>query len=451
MKINLDRKISDKTATIGVIGLGYVGLPLAVEFAKNGFKVIGIDTNKDKVNQLLLGNSYITDIDKSEINRIINDKRFVPITDYSMIQNMDTISICVPTPLNKSMEPDLTCLNEVVINLKKYIRPQTLIILESTSYPGTTEEIIGHALDSLGYSVGKDYSLCFSPERIDPGNKRYEIRNTPKVIGGVTSKCLELAQLLYGSIIDKIIPVSSPKVAEMSKLLENTFRSINIAFINELALMCDVLDINVWEVIAAASTKPFGFMPFYPGPGIGGHCIPLDPMYLNWKAKSVNFYSRFIELAQKINKEMPKNVVDKIADSLNLSEKCINGAKIMLLGIAYKADTADIRESPSLEVYELLKEKGAILSVNDPYCSVFENKEGCLVNIDTNLEYNKLSMYDCVVLLTAHTSYNYGLIVNNSRIIIDTRNAFSEYKDYKNIVRLGDSLKHYFYGKDEAC
>ncbi|MGC8979105.1 nucleotide sugar dehydrogenase [Caldisericum sp.] len=424
--MNLKTKILNKEAKIGVIGLGYVGLPLAMEFAKNGYKVIGFDTDREKVNALLNGNSYVTDVTSDLIVGVLSERKFLPTYDFGKIQEVDVVIICVPTPLRKTKDPDISYILSALNEIKRNFHKDLLIILESTTYPGTTEELIKKEIEDMGYKVGEDFYLCFSPERVDPGNKKFKIKNTPKVIGGVTPKCLELGYLLYSSIIDYVFPVSSPKVAEMAKLLENTFRAVNIALVNELAMMCDRMGIDIWEVVEAASTKPFGFMAFYPGPGIGGHCIPLDSQYLSWKAKSYNFYSRFIELASDLNDNMPRYVLSKISEALNYSKKCINSSKILILGMSYKKDVDDIRESPSLEIYKLLKEQKAEVEYNDPYVSQFYDENKNLVK-SVSLDYSSLSKYDCVVLCTDHSCYDYDKIFVNSQLIVDTRNAFKDF------------------------
>lgn len=432
---NIER-IEDRTLKVGVLGLGYVGLPLALEFAKAGYETYGIDIDQQKVDTLYNCQSYIHDISNEEVNEVINNT-FFPTSDVAKINELDAVSICVPTPLTKSYQPDMTYIQEACKSIRQYIKKGLIIILESTTYPGTTEELFEKQLHEDGYIAGKDYFLCYSPERVDPANETYNTKNTPKVMGGTTNKCTDIGVLLYDQIIDTLIPVSSPKVAEMSKLLENTFRSVNIAFVNEMALLCDKLGIDIWETIDAAATKPFGFMKFQPGPGIGGHCIPLDPMYLSYKAKESNFYSRFIEVAQEINKSMPSYVINKIGDGLNEITKPIRGSRILLMGMAYKQDTNDVRESPGLEVYELLKEKGAIVDFNDPHADYFYDKYETKV-FSKPLIYESLQDYDCVVLLTNHSVYSYKDIIKNSRLIIDTRNAFKDYDDSK-IVRLGVS------------
>uniref|UniRef100_A0A7C5URY5 Nucleotide sugar dehydrogenase n=1 Tax=candidate division CPR3 bacterium TaxID=2268181 RepID=A0A7C5URY5_UNCC3 len=433
--MRIKEKILKKEAKVGVVGLGYVGLPLALEFARNGYEIIGIDVDKGKISNLLNGVSYVTDVSNESIKEMLSVKKFLPTYDFGKIQEVDVVIICVPTPLRKTKDPDISYILSALNEIKRNFHRDLLIILESTTYPGTTEELVKREIEDMGYKVGEDFYLCFSPERVDPGNKKFRIKNTPKVIGGVTPKCLELGYLLYSSIIDYVFPVSSPKVAEMAKLLENTFREINIALINELAMMCDRMGIDIWEVVEAASTKPFGFMAFYPGPGIGGHCIPLDPQYLSWKAKSYNFYSRFIELASDINSNMPRYVISKIYEALNHFKKCINGSKILILGITYKKDISDIRESPSLEIYNLLKKQKAEVKYNDPYVNEFYNDNGELVK-GIALDYSSLSKYDCVVLCTDHSSYDYEKIFVNSKLIVDTRNAFKNFVGEK-LFRIG--------------
>jgi len=435
--MHLKMKIKNKKAKVGIVGMGYVGLPLALEFARAGFPVTGIDLNEEKVSALNKGESYIMGMDNFQ--DVISLGVFQATTDFHIMSAMDVVCICVPTPLSKNQDPDLTYIRSVVDELKKYMKAETLVILESTTYPGTTDELIGKELAQIGLHAGSDYYLCYSPERVDPGNKQYSIRNTPKVIGGATPKCLELGEMLYASIVDSTVKVTSTRSAEMSKLLENTFRSVNIAFINEIALLCDRLGVSVWEVIQAAATKPFGFMPFYPGPGIGGHCIPLDPMYLSWKAKGENFFSRFIELSQDMNRNMPRYVVQKITDVLNAKGKCINGSKILLLGMAYKPDVNDWRESPSLEVYELLHAKGAKLVANDPFCELIETEGGYAIKPEPVVDKSSLSGYDCMVLLTAHSCYNLLEIANSGVPVLDTRNAFAGLET-PNVVRIGDAM-----------
>ena len=383
-------KIERRSARCGVIGLGYVGLPLALEFARAGFHVTGIDLDERKVESLLEGRSYIVDVKDEEIGEPVRAGRFVPTTDFAVIRDLDTINICVPTPLRKTKDPDLTYIVSAVNEIKQHLRRGQLVILESTTYPGTTEEVVRPALEASGLKAGTDFALAFSPERIDPGNPQYNTRNIPKVVGGVTATCTQVAKRLYEASVDTVVPVSSTEVAEMVKLLENTFRSVNIGLVNEIALMCSALKINVWEVIEAAKTKPFGYMAFYPGPGLGGHCIPIDPFYLSWKAKMSGFDARFIELAGAINESMPRFVVERITDALNQHRKSVRGSRVHVLGVAYKAGVNDIRESPALTVMKILADKGAILSYSDPYVPTvreegFELQRRCFGECDVQL------------------------------------------------------------------
>lgn len=431
---SLMQRIDTKDVTIAVIGLGYVGLPLAVGFAKKNFQVYGYDISEDKVNILKNGNSYIQDVDSSEIKSVMGN--FIPTFDDSVLADADIISVCVPTPLTKYQQPDLTYIISAVNNIKKNFKPGKLLVLESTTYPGTTEEVMLKEFTDMGYKVGEDFFLCFSPERVDPGNEKFNTQNTPKIVGGVTDRCNALGKKYYGSIIKDIITVSSPKVAEMTKLIENTFRSINISFINEMAIMCDKLGIDIWEVIDAAKSKPFGFMAFYPGPGIGGHCIPLDPMYLSWKAKGYNFFSRFIELAQDINKNMPEYVIQRLMRALNNVGRPLNSSKILMLGMSYKPNIDDLRESPGLELFELLRESGAEVFYNDPYVASFRDANGNDV-FSVELTYSDLSNYDCILLTTNHSVYDYRRIYENSKLIFDTRNGFKDIHDPAKIIKLG--------------
>ncbi|NOU55474.1 nucleotide sugar dehydrogenase [Brevibacillus borstelensis] len=435
----LQQKIEAKTAKVGVIGLGYVGLPLAIEMARNGFTVFGIDLDLKKIETLQRGESYIRDVPNDPVDQLVKEGKFIPTTDYRVLKELDAISICVPTPLSENQDPDTSYISRVVDQIKHHIQNGPLITLESTTYPGTTEELIQWELERMGYQVGNDFFLCFSPERVDPGNSRFSTKNTPKVIGGTTERCLALGVQLYGNFIHQIVPVSSTKVAEMSKLLENTFRSINIAFINEMALMCERMGIDVWEVIKASSTKPFGFMSFYPGPGIGGHCIPLDPMYLSWKAKGYRFFSKFIDLAQSINNSMPDHVVYKTSVILNMYAKSIRNSKVLLLGMAYKPDIDDLRESPSLQVYELFKEAGALVDYYDPYAKTFVDQSGKEVR-SVAYDAKAWRSYDCMVLLTNHSVFNYRELAEMGVAILDTRNAFDGIQA-PHLYKLGTSVK----------
>ena len=426
-------KIERRTARCGVIGLGYVGLPLALEFSRVGFRVVGIDLDEGKVQAIRDGRSYIVDVSDEEIARPVREGKFSATTDFSVISELDTINICVPTPLRKTKDPDLTYVVSAVNEIRKYLRPGQLVILESTTYPGTTEEVVRPALEASGLEVGQDFCLAFSPERIDPGNPNFGTRNIPKVVGGVTARCTEVAQHLYEASVDTVVPVSSTQVAEMVKLLENTFRSVNIGLVNEIALMCSALKINVWEVIEAAKTKPFGFMAFYPGPGLGGHCIPIDPFYLSWKAKMNGFDARFIELAGHINESMPRFVVERITDALNQHRKSIRGSRIHVLGVAYKAGVNDIRESPALNVMKILADKGAVLSYTDPYIPLVREEGFELDSVP--LEAARMKAVDCVVILTAHREIDYDLVVRSAPLVVDTRNALQGC-DAPNVIRL---------------
>ncbi len=437
--MDLKQKLLEKKATIGVIGLGYVGLPIAVALAKVGYRVIGIDISEEKVNTLKRGKSYIIDVSDQEIEASI-DKKLTAHTNYQSIGQADAILICVPTPLTISKEPDVSYIISAMDNMIKYLTPQTLIVLESTTYPGTTDELITKRIKKeKGWRVGEDFYICYSPERVDPGNPDFHVMNTSKIIGGETPKCLEVGKILYTSFLEKVMTVSSTQVAEMSKLVENTFRCINIAMMNEMAMMCERMGVDIWEVIKGASTKPFGFMPFYPGPGIGGHCIPLDPMYLSWQGKKYNYFNRFIELATDINSNMPRYVVSQIEDILNLKEKCIKGSNIMLLGMAYKKDIDDLRESPALEIYELLLKKGAKLSFHDPYVQSF--RRGKEIVYGSPLTEKILSDIDIIAIITDHSQVDYEWIEKHAQLIYDTRNAMKDIKSHK-IFKLGDHIDH---------
>jgi UDP-N-acetyl-D-glucosamine dehydrogenase len=402
--------------------MGYVGLPLAVAFAEIGFTVIGLDLNAEKVSSLNAGNSYIPDIPSTTLAPLVAAGKLRATTQYADLQSADAISICVPTPLTKTKDPDMSYVISAADAVAGIVHSGMLIVLESTTYPGTTEEILLPRLRKRGLIAGQDIFIAFSPERIDPGNKRFGVKNTPKVIGGETPDCLEVANAYYGSIVDQVVSVSSTATAEMVKLLENTFRAVNIGLVNEMALMCDRLNIDVWEVIRAASTKPFGFMPFYPGPGLGGHCIPLDPLYLSWKLKTLNYTARFIELASEINTSMPLYVVGKVTDALNDDSKSVRGAKIRVLGVAYKRDVDDMRESPALDVLQLLEERGASVSYHDPHVPSLRLENGQTFTSET-LSDDWLRAADCVVIVTDHSAYDWARIVEHSRVVIDTRNA----------------------------
>jgi len=430
---SLVTKIEDKTALVGVAGLGYVGLSLGVEFAKGGYQVLGVDISQERINQLLRGKSYILDVKSKDVSHLVQSGRLKVSCSYDLLRDADTISICVPTPLRKTKDPDTSHIRLAVAEIKRIFHIPLLIILESTTYPGTTRELVINEIETLGYKVGKDFYVAFSPERVDPGNPTFNTKNIPKVIGGATKRCTEISRKLYGKVIEKVVVLNSTEEAEMIKLLENTFRSVNIALVNEMAQMCDRMGINIWNVIEGAKTKPFGFMPFYPGPGIGGHCIPHDPMYLSWKAKTYDFYNRFIELATDINGNMPHFMVKKLSRILNERKKPLNGSKILILGIAYKKDTDDIRESPGLEIYRLLKKEKCSIEYNDPYVRTFKEGGGTIHSKKVSAQ--MLKKYDCVVVSTGHTHYDYPFIAKHATLIFDTRNAFKGIKS-KNIVKL---------------
>jgi len=419
----LDR-IRTRKARIGVIGLGYVGLPLAVEFARRGFDVSGFDVDETKTSQINAGRSYIPDVPEAELSEVVKAGRLRATTRMSDLGQMDVIDICVPTPLRKTKDPDLSYVVKAVEAVVEALTPGQLIILESTTYPGTTDEVVQPMLESKGLKGDADFFLAFSPERVDPGNQTYTTRNIPKIVGGMGEVSTEAAALLYGSIVDKVIKVSSTRVAEMVKLLENTFRAVNIGMVNELALMCHKMDIDVWEVIDAAKTKPFGFMPFYPGPGLGGHCIPIDPYYLSWKARQNGFECRFIELAGHVNSAMPDYVVERVADALNTVRKSINGSRVHLLGVAYKRDVNDMRESPALDVVELLHKRGAAVSYTDPYVPELRHGDRTMTSID--LDPAMAGRPDCAVICTDHAVFDYAALLTSGVLIVDTRNALKD-------------------------
>jgi len=416
----LQNKIIGRKARAGVIGLGYVGLPLAVEMAEAGFTVTGFDIDQMKIARLNRGDSYIGDVQATQLESALARGRFTATADFGMLAECDTLNICVPTPLRKTRDPDLSAIINVLQEVQRVLHPGQLVILESTTYPGTTEEIVIPILSEKGLLLGEDYFLAFSPERVDPGSRNFTTGNIPKVVGGVTPYCTELAKIFYRQFVRKVVPVSSPRVAEMVKLLENTFRSVNIALVNELAMMCHRMGINVWEVIEAAETKPFGFMSFYPGPGIGGHCIPVDPVYLSWQAKVKGFEPRFIDLAGQINASMPAWVCDRITNALNDRQKCIRGSKILLLGISYKKDVADVRESPALEVAHILLSKGAELSYADPHVEEVPIEPRLKKVLLTE---QQLALSDCAVILSDHSIWDYAWITKHVPLLIDTRNA----------------------------
>jgi UDP-N-acetyl-D-glucosamine dehydrogenase len=425
----LREKIESKEAKVAIIGLGYVGLPLAVTVAQAGFKVLGIDPDDAKRKFLNNGKSYIPDVDKKILKRLVKAGLLKASKNFEVIKDCKVVIICVPTPLTPMHEPDLSHIRETSLAISKNLKKQHLIILESTTYPGTTEEVVLPILEESGLKVGHDFYLVFSPERIDPGNKKYTIKNTPKVIGGITPQCTRHATLFYSKFVEKVVPVSSTRVAEMTKLLENIFRCVNIALVNELMLLCDRMGLNIWEVVEAASTKPFGFMKFTPGPGLGGHCIPIDPFYLSWKARQYDFYTEFIELAGKINEYIPYYVVAKVADALNTHKKSINGSKILIIGVAYKKDIGDTRESPALKVIELLLDRKAKISYVDPHVEQIRVNQESIRSQRLNEEILKTS--DCVVIITDHTTIDYSLIVEQAPLIVDTRNVLKNFRHAK--------------------
>ncbi|MFH1407078.1 MAG: nucleotide sugar dehydrogenase [Candidatus Omnitrophota bacterium] len=429
---DLKKKIDTKKANIGIIGLGYVGLPLALEFAKKGFVVLGIDINNERVNAINKGKSQITDIPDNEIRRAITQKKFIATTNYSAISKLDALIICVPTPLRKTKEPDLSYIIDAAKKLAKYLKKGTLISLESTTYPGTTEERVLPIFEKRGLKLDKDFYLVFSPERIDPGNVKYTTSNITKVIGGVSSDSASLAKALYEKIISKVIVVSSSRAAEMVKLLENSFRSVNIALANELAVICHKMGIDVWEIVDAAATKPFGYIAFYPGPGLGGHCIPIDPLYLTWKARMEGLKPRFIELASQVNSYMPQYVVERLTEILRKHRKELKCSKILVLGVAYKKNVNDTRESPAIEIIELLKRKGALVSYHDPYVPALRVNRADFKSMP--LSESILKQQDCVAIITDHANVNYARVIKNAELIFDTRNAIKQKN--KKVIKL---------------
>ena len=415
-------RLENRTATVGVVGLGYVGLSLAMEFVRAGYRVIGIDINEEKVAKLNAGKSYVMDVPSVDVAKAMEDGTLQATTNYAKVAEMDALSICVPTPLrSKTKDPDLSYIMDAVGEIRKYLHAGQLVVLESTTFPGTTTEVIQPILEESGMKAGEDFFLAFSPERVDPGNVEYSTRDIPKVVGGVNEASTTHAKVLYGNTLSQVIGVSSTDVAEMVKLLENTFRSVNIGLANEFSLLCSKLGIDVWEVIEAASTKPFGYMPFYPGPGLGGHCIPVDPLYLSWKAKVNGFHPRLIDVAVQINQDMPKHVVRKVRESLDGLKKALKGSKILIVGVAYKRNTDDVRESPALEIIQLLEDEGAQVSFSDPYVAQIR-ENGRSLN-SAPLDPATIADADCVLVVTDHTAVDYQLIANNASVVVDTRNA----------------------------
>lgn len=432
LKEELLLKLKDKTAKLGVVGLGYVGLPLAVEKAKAGYEVIGFDVQDKKVDMVNNGENYIGDIVDNDLSELVKSGKLKATTDFSFIKEVDTVCIAVPTPLDIYKQPDLSYVVNSTKDVSKYLKRGMLIVLESTTYPGTTDEVIKPILEEGGLKCGEDFFLAFSPERVDPGNKEYNTKNTPKVVGGCTAECTEVAGTLYRSVLDgEIMEVSSPAIAEMEKILENTFRNINIALANEMAILCKRMGIDVWEVIEAAKTKPYGFMPFYPGPGLGGHCIPLDPFYLEWKAKEYDYHTKLIETSGIINDSMPEFVVENVMKLLNGHKKALNGAKVLVMGAAYKRDIDDMRESPTLKVLEILEKNGADTMINDPYISSFKHKGVEYISVVWEKE---IENADIVIITTDHSCYDYELMVEKAKLLYDTRNATKNVKNNRDKI-----------------
>ena len=425
-------RISTRKARVGVLGLGYVGLPLAVEFARAGFEVIGIDVQQSKVDQFNSGRSYIKDVKDDTFAPLVKSGKLRATSDFSVIRELDTIDICVPTPLRKTKDPDMSFVVAATEAIAEHLHSGLLVMLESTTYPGTTDELVLPKLAASGLKVGEDFFLCFSPERVDPGNPKFQTSNIPKVVGGITATCTEMGALFYRQALETVVPVSSTRVAEMVKLLENTFRMINIGLVNEMALMCDRMNIDVWEMIDAAATKPFGFMPFYPGPGLGGHCIPIDPFYLSWKSKEAGIEARFIELAGYINGRMPEFVVEKIQHALNDATKPVRGSHVHVLGTAYKKDIDDVRESPALDIILLLQRLGAKVTFSDPHVKNIRINDATL---EAQEMVPALEAADCVVIVTDHSGIDYRAVIERSKLIVDTRNALKGFRSEK-IVRL---------------
>jgi UDP-N-acetyl-D-glucosamine dehydrogenase len=426
MKEQLLGRIKDRSAVVGIVGLGYVGLPLAMEFAKAGFRVIGYDVSKRTVDALMGGISHIQDVPSSDVAEQIRTGRFEATTVESRLSECDAVSIAVPTPLSKTRDPDMSYVQQATDAIARNCRPGMLVVLESTTYPGTTREVLQPRIEEKGLKTGVDVFLAFSPERVDPGNAKWHTKNTPKVVGGVTPECTEVATALYSMCIDHVVPVTSTESAELVKLLENTFRAVNIGLVNEMAIVCDKLGVDVWEVIDAAATKPFGFMKFTPGPGIGGHCIPLDPHYLAWKMRTLNYKTRFIDLASEINSEMPEYVVRKVARALNDDRKAVNGSRVLVLGVAYKKDIDDMRESPALDVMRLLEERGAGVRYHDPFVPRFRENGHEFVGVALTRE--ALAGSDAIVIVTDHSAVDYQMVADHATLVVDTRNAMARTK-----------------------
>jgi len=433
----LRRRLAKREAKVGVLGLGYVGLPLVVEFGKAGFHVVGFDVTKGKVEAINKGTSYIPDVPTSEVAALVKKGAVEATLDFDRIAELDAVVICVPTPLSKTKDPDMSFVESAAREIQKRMKKGLLVSLESTTYPGTTEDLVRPMLEKSGLVVGRDFFLAFSPERVDPGNPKWNVHNTPKVVGGTTPACCELAAMLYGAAIEKIHPVSSTAAAEMVKLLENTFRSVNIGLVNEIAIMAEKLKLDVWEVIDAASTKPFGFMPFWPGPGLGGHCIPIDPLYLSWKLRTLNYKARFIDLASEVNTAMPDHVVERVTSALNDRERSVKGSKVLILGMAYKRDIDDVRESPAIDVMKLLERRGAKVEYHDPYIpEVRDHGHGEPTATSVPLTDDRIKKADVVVIVTDHTCFDYAKVVKLAKLVVDTRNATKKVSPRANVVKL---------------
>jgi UDP-N-acetyl-D-glucosamine dehydrogenase len=430
--MELRERITERKADIGIVGLGYVGLPLAMEFVCSGFHVYGIDLNEEKVKLLNRGESHVLDVKSEDLKRAVDSGLFKAYSNYSVVSDMDCVIICVPTPLRHTKDPDMSHIVDATQNIARRAHKNMLVVLQSTTYPGTTNEILLPEFHTDHLQIGKDLFVAFSPERVDPGNPVYNTRNTPKIVGGVTPACTEMAKTLYEQALETVIPVSSTAAAEMVKLLENTFRSVNIGLVNEVAIICEKLGVNVWEVIGAAATKPFGFMPFYPGPGLGGHCIPIDPIYLSWKLKALNYNARFIELASDVNTHMPEYCVSRISRILNQHRKCVNGSRILVLGVAYKKDITDMRESPALDVIRLLQAEKAWVDYSDPYVPELELDGKQMQSVELTSE--TVAGYDMVAVVTDHSCFDYGMIQQSAQVIFDSRNAYKG--EYGNVVKL---------------
>ncbi|MGQ9488133.1 MAG: nucleotide sugar dehydrogenase [Armatimonadota bacterium] len=424
----LRQRIQSRTAKVGVIGLGYVGLPMAVGAGTAGYSVIGFDIDRRKIEAISAGERYIEDVDPDEWKFVIENGKLTATSDFVRLRECDVVLVCVPTPINRAKEPDMSAVEAAADSIARTLRAEQLIIVESTTYPGTTVELVQPRLEATGLRAGTDFALVFSPERIDPGNKRFKLRQVPKVVGGLTEQCTQLAIEFYSPFIDQLVPVSSPTAAEMTKIYENVFRSVNIALVNELALLCNRMGLNVWEVIDAASTKPYGFMTFYPGPGLGGHCIPVDPYYLAWKARHYDFHVKFVELSATINDSMPYYVCSRVNDALNSHFKSVNGSDVLILGVTYKRDVADLRESPALKIIEILHQRGAKVSYHDPYIPTLHVHDHVQLHLQSEtLTAERLQQADCVVIVADHSSYDWGMIAENAKLIVDTRNAMKAF------------------------